>query len=105
MVVVLDHLADELALVQVEGSRALPAFKAQPFWGIIISQRRVNVGFVFVGDAVMTGEANMSFVIPPASASTCPFAQVDFQGQTFGLESWSVDGSAAETINVSGLRA
>jgi len=84
------------------------AARGKTFNAIIIQQRRVNVGFVFIGDAAMAGESTLSIIIPPASASAAPFAQITLEGagaNPVGIEGISVDGSAGEVVQVSGLEA
>jgi hypothetical protein len=82
------------------------AGRGKAFSAIIIAQRRVNVGFVFVGDAAMAGEATATFTIPPSSASASPFAQIDGGpgggANPVGIEGISVDGTAAEIVQISG---
>ena len=84
------------------------AARGKAFNAIVIQQRRVNVGFVFVGDATMAGEATTCIVIPPASAAQAPYLQLDLEGvgaNPLGIEGISVDGTAAEVVQVSGLEA
>jgi hypothetical protein len=88
---------------------AFPLIAGQRYDTLIISQRRVNAGFIFVGDKEMTGEADMMFAIPPASATSCPFANINLavvnRSDPVIIETVTVDGSAAETIQISGLKA
>lgn len=86
---------------------AFPLFDEQYFNALIISQRRVNVGFIFIGDQDMTGEADCTVIVPPASASSVPFGQVEQmatnRSNPLRLAYIAVDGSAAETVQISGL--
>lgn len=88
---------------------AFPLIAGQRYDTIIISQRRVNAGFIFVGDKAMTGEVTMMVAVPPASATSCPFAEIDLsvvnRSNPVIIETITVDGSAAETIQISGLKA
>src|SRR5262245_6147808 len=88
-------------------STAFPTFAGQQFNDIVIAQRRGNTTFIFVGDQSMTGEANASFSIPPTSASSCPFANVEMvttgRSNPWFLRHIKVDGNVAETIQISGL--
>lgn len=82
------------------------AGRGRGFAAIIIQQRRVNTGFVFIGDSAMAGEATLSIIIPPASASSAPFAQIELGhgANPIGIEGISVDGSVnGEVLQVSGL--
>lgn len=81
------------------------AGKGQGFQAIIIAQKRGNVGFFFIGGSAMAGEATATVTVPPASASACPFAQITLgQGANpIGIEGISVDGTAAEVVQVSGV--
>ena len=84
------------------------AGKGKPFNAIVIQQRRGNAGFVFVGDSAMTGEATLSYIIPPASATTAPFLEIEYGGggsNPVGIEGIKVDGSAGETVQVYGKEA
>lgn len=82
------------------------AGRGKSFAAIGIAQKRGNTGFVFVGDSAMTGEADASFTIPPASASAAPFAWIPpnaVQQNATGIEGIKVDGTAAEIVQVFGL--
>jgi len=88
---------------------AFPSMASPRRWDtIIISQRRVNVGFIFIGGKGMTGEAQMMIAVPPASATSCPFANISISSTTLRSnpiipETITVDGSAVETIQISGI--
>ena len=88
-------------------SSAFPTFAKQYFNALIISQRRGNAGFIFIGDQDMTGEATAMVIIPPATATTVPFAVIEQmetkRSNPLLLDYVAVDGSAAETIQISGL--
>ena len=90
---------------------AFPAMADPRRWDtIIISQRRGNAGFIFIGAKTMTGEATMMVAIPPASATSVPFANISISAPTNRSnpvipETIAVDGSIAETIQISGIMA
>ena len=86
-------------------STQFPNEKGRPFNSLVVAQKRVNVGFVFVGTAAMTGEANASFTIPPASASAVPFANISLSAASDPLtvDMFSIDGTAAEVVQISTL--
>lgn len=88
-------------------STAFPTFAKQYFNAIVIAQRRANAGFIFVGDKDMAGETTASFTIPPTTATTCPLATIEtietLRSNPFLLSNIKVDGSAAETIEISGI--
>jgi hypothetical protein len=88
---------------------ALAAMANQRYDTIIISQRIANTGFILIGGFGMTGVATMICAIPPASASSVPFAEISISSSTDrsnGIipEYITVDGTVAETIQISGIK-
>lgn len=88
-------------------SAAFPTFAKQYFNAIVVSQRRGNAGFIFIGDQDMAGEATAMVIVPPATATTVPFGQIEQmetkRSNPMMLTYVKVDGSAAETVQISGL--
>jgi hypothetical protein len=86
-------------------STQFPNEKGRPFNSLVVAQKRSNAGFVFVGTAAMTGEANASLTIPPASASAVPYANINLSAASDPLtvDLFAIDGTAAEVVQISTL--
>ena len=84
-------------------STQFPNEKGVEFNSLIVSQKRGNAGFVFIGAASMTGEANASFTIPPASASAVPYANINLSAASnpLTIDTFAIDGTAAEIVQIS----